>query len=140
MSYRIAVLPREHFNLYWKHVRDYLEPAVERSHGRWDMEHVAAACATGHYHVMVAFDESNTIKGVMTMSPVNYPGRCVMALHFLGGEDFDGWYPTMLEELTKYAVSCGCDGLEGCARSGFWQWFKDDGWVKDSVFYAKELG
>jgi len=135
----IAVVPKEHFNQYWKHVRDYLEPAVERSDGRWDMEHVAAACAAGHYHVMIASD-GRDIKGVLTMSPVDYPGRRMMALHFLGGEDFDAWYPNMLKELTKYALACGCDGLEGAARDGFWKWFKADGWSKESAYYIKDLG
>ena len=70
---------------------------------------------------------------------VYYPCKTCLALHFLGGVDFDNWYDDLLKEITIFAKESGCDALEGVARKGFWKWFKNDGFVREATFYEKEL-
>jgi len=63
----------------------------------------------------------------------------MLAFQFLGGEDFDGWYPDMLKILEAFALDGGCDGVEGTARFGFWKWLEKDGFDKSYAVYEKVL-
>jgi len=134
----ISLVPQDHVFSIWMQVRDYLEPAVATSNGRWTMEHLCASVTGGRTQLWIAFDEEK-IQGCMTTEVVQYPARKVLAMHFLGGEDFDNWYPEMLQNLTRYSLDMGCDGIEGVARFGFWKWLKADGFDKTSAFYEKGL-
>jgi hypothetical protein len=135
----IALVPPDRVMSIWNDIRDYLEPAVKRSNGRWTMEHLAAALAVGRSQVWVAFETDGKIIGTMTTEIANYPGKRVLAMHFLGGEDFDLWYGDMLQQISCYAKDADCDGLEGVARFGFWKWLEADGFEKSSAFYEKGM-
>ena len=58
---------------------------------------------------------------------------------FLGGEDFDSWYSLLLEQITRYGLDMGCDGIEGVARFGFWKYLQADGFEKSAAFYEKGM-
>ena len=75
----------------------------------------------------------------MTTQIVNYPNSQMLAFQFLGGEDFDGWYPDMLKILEAFALDGGCNGVEGTARFGFWKWLEKDGFDKSYAVYEKVL-
>ena len=125
---KIRLVPLEHASTAWNQARHCLEPAVDRAGGRWTMEHLCAAVVMGNTQLWVAFDDDK-VWGAKTM----------LSMHFLGGEDFDAWYSDMLESLTQHAREAGCDGIEGIARFGFWEWLKDDGFRRTSAFYEKNL-
>jgi len=122
----------------WNEARKYLEPAVETSGGRWTMEHLCASLATGGTQLWVA-DDGSKIVGVLTTEVVQYPAKKALAMHFLGGENFDDWYPDMLNHITIYGQEFGCETIEGVARFGFWKWLQSDGFKKTSAFYEKTL-
>lgn len=134
----ISLVPPEQVFPIWKDVRGWLEPAVETSGGRWTMEHLCASLAMGQTSLWIAFDDEK-IHGVLTTEVVQYPAKRMLAMHFLGGEDFDAWYGEMLRSITRYAAEGGCDGIEGVARFGFWKWLQEDGFEKSSAFYEKEI-
>lgn len=134
----ISLVPPEQVFPIWKDVRGWLEPAVETSGGRWTMEHLCASLAMGKTSLWIAFDDEK-IHGVLTTEVVQYPAKRMLAMHFLGGEDFDAWYGEMLRNITRYAAEGGCDGIEGVARFGFWKWLQEDGFEKSSAFYEKEI-
>ncbi|MHC4370303.1 MAG: hypothetical protein ACYSW8_22045 [Planctomycetota bacterium] len=134
----ISLVPVEHVSSVWNDVRDYLEPAVEITNGRWTMEHLCAAISMGRTQLWIAFDDEE-VKGAMTTELTSYPAKTVLAMHFLGGKDFDDWYSDMLRQITRYALDCGCQGIEGVARFGFWKWLQEDGFKKSSAFYEKEV-
>ena len=50
---------------------------------------------------------------------VQYPAKLVLAMHFLGGEEFDLWYSDLLRQISRYGKDMGCDGIESVARFGF---------------------
>ena len=122
----------------WGEVRDYLEPAVATSRGRWTMEHLCAALAMGRSQLWIAFDEEK-IHGVLTTEVMQYPAKKVLAMHFLGGENFDLWYEELLSQISRYAKDMDCDGLEGVARFGFWKWLQRNGFEKSSAVYEKGM-
>lgn len=135
---RIRLVPLEHASTAWNQARHCLEPAVDRAGGRWTMEHLCAAVIMGNTQLWVAFDDDK-VWGAVTTEIVRYPAKTMLSMHFLGGEGFDAWYSDMLDSLTQHAREAGCDGIEGIARFGFWEWLKDDGFRRTSAFYEKEI-
>jgi len=132
----ISLVPAEYVLQEWSRVRGYLEPAIARSKGRWTMEHLCGACCSGRAHLWVAFD-GDEVYGALTTELTYYPARKVLAMHFIGGKEFDLWYPEMLETISRFAKDNDCDGLEGVARFGFWKYLKHNGFEKNSAFYEK---
>lgn len=119
-------------------MKHLLLPAIERSGGRWTSEYVLAALALGEQTLWVAISD-NEIVGAATVQITLYPEKKMVAIHFLGGNDFGEWYAEMLESLTKYGQANGCHAIECNARHGFWKFFKEDGFEKASTFYEKVI-
>lgn len=134
----ISLVPSDHVMRIWSEVRDYLEPAVAVSKGRWTMEHLCGALTMGSAQLWIAFDDQK-ICGALTTEITQYPAKRVLSMHFLGGEDFDSWYEEMLCQITRYAKDMDCDGIEGVARFGFWKWLQRNGFEKSSAFYEKGM-
>lgn len=132
----VSLVPPEYVLSEWHRVRDYLEPAIDICKGRWTMEHLCGACCSGRAQLWIAFDDDK-VYGALTTEITNYPAKKVLAMHFLGGEEFDLWYVEMLEVITRFAKDNDCDGLEGVARFGFWKYLKQNGFEKSSAFYEK---
>ncbi len=122
----------------WKDVRPLLEPAIEKSDGRWRNEYVFAALITGQQKLWTITDDSGII-AAFTTALSQYPEKRMLAIHFLGGDGFDQWYPDMLKAVTEHGKKHNCAGIECNARAGFWRWFKPDGWEKASVFYEIKI-
>ncbi len=137
-AYRINLIPAQFCVDVWPDIRGYLQPAVERSGGRWTMEHILSGLLLGQQGLWV-IKNNNTVAGVLTTEIVNYPAKKMLAIHFLGGEQIDAWYWVMSDALVQHAQRCGCAGIETSARAGFWKWFKQDGFVKSSVFYERSV-
>ncbi len=135
---KISLVPLEHAASAWNDVRDYLEPAVETANGRWTMEHLCAAVVMGNTQLWIACDDEK-VWGCLTTEVTQYPAKKVLSMHFLGGEEFDQWYNLLLEQITRYSLDMGCDGIEGVARFGFWKYLQADGFEKTSAFYEKEI-
>lgn len=140
----ISMVPVEHIFTVWNQVRPLLAPALDRSNGRWTTDHLCAALCMGRSQLWIAYREHDDtgdaeIVGAMTSEVANYPGRKILAYHFIGGKDFDNWYPQLLRATTAFARDMGCDGVEGVARFGFDKWLKHDGFTKSSAFYEKDL-
>ena len=54
---KISFVSLEHTASAWNDVRDYLEPAVKLTKGRWTTEHLCAAVVSGNTQLWVAFDD-----------------------------------------------------------------------------------
>ena len=135
---KITLVPPEDVFQVWPDIRGYLEPAVETSHGRWTLEHLLAVLYNGRSQLWIAFDDEG-IWGALTTEITNYPAKRCLSMHFLGGVEFEAWYPAMLDYVTEHGKAVGCDSIEGTARFGFWKFLKRDGFSKTSAFYEKEV-
>ena len=124
----------------WPRVKGHLNPAIERSGGRWTSEYVLASLVTGEHKLWaVVHADSAVCIGAATTQIIQYPEKRFVAIHFLGGDGFEVWYSELLQVLCNYAADCDCDGIECNARFGFWKFFKKDGFKKVSTFYEKVL-
>ena len=123
----------------WDSVKDMLAPAVDRSHGRWTMEHLYHAVLTGSQNLWVIFDDDMSVIGVAMTQRVVYPNSVVLAYQFLGGTDFGNWVSDLLEVTGRFAKDIGCSTVEGVGRFGFWPYMKKEGWSKTYCIFEKSL-
>ena len=136
---QISILKPQECVAVWKYVREYLKPAVDLSNGRWNLEYVLAGLVSGRQNLWVAADKGGSIMAACTTEVVEYPLRRMLTMHFIGGDDFELWYSDMLAGMSRFAKDAGCDGIECVARQGFWHWFKDDGFERNSSFYERSV-
>ena len=119
----------------WGEIYSLLKPAVDRSHGRWTMEHLFAALYSGQQQLWVGYSQEHEINSVLTTQIVRYPNSKMLALQFLGGTGFDDWSDGRLSVLMNFAKDCECAGIEAVARFGFWPMLKKRGFKRSYVTY-----
>tara|TARA_R110000803_G_scaffold3216_1_gene10923 strand:- start:30400 stop:30858 length:459 start_codon:yes stop_codon:yes gene_type:complete len=138
---KVAMIPPEGIAAYWHNVRGMLSPAIDRSHGRWSLEHLYYILMTGQQQLWVAYNpEGGDILGTMTTQIVTYPHNKMLAFQFLGGAEFDDWFHELSDMTEKFARDNHCAGVEGTARFGFWPRLKSAGYDKSYAVYEKILG
>lgn len=125
----------------WGEVREFLIPAVERSHGRWDMNFLLAELVAGNQQLWVAFDKESDcdIGGVMTTRVNEYPLMRFLCMTYVGGKKMNDWIYPMLDAVKEYAKSINCQGREGMARHGFWRWLEGEGFSRSATFYEERF-
>jgi hypothetical protein len=134
-KYFFTMVPADRVMQHWRVVAPILEPAVDRSHGRWTMDHLLAAICLGHHALWVTYTESGEIKGAMTTQVIDYPATRIVAIQFLGGTDFEKWVDGICDLAEKYAADVGASGLETAGRFGFWKYFKKRGYARSWIMY-----
>jgi hypothetical protein len=138
-EYTVSRVSPDYLYMIWKDVRKLLKPAIKASGGRWRNEYVFAALVTQKQALWVVTVNDSLPIAAFTTEIINYPEKRAVAVHFLGGEWFDEWYPKWLEAVTEYGKQCNCEIIESNARFGFWKWLKQDGFTQKSVFYEKTI-
>ena len=139
VTHTVTLVPPEHLYSLWFEVQGHLAPAVARSNGRWSMEFLYASIVSGHQHLWLAFDQDKHINGVGTTEFIDYPCKRMLAVQFLGGENFNDWCWEMLDRFNSWATDNGCQGIEVTGRSGFWKWLEQDGFNRVYTVYEKRL-
>jgi hypothetical protein len=139
MSYKVTAVSREHVRNIWKHAKPWLQPAVEMSGGRWTIDYILAALVLGEQTLWVVLDDDGKIVGAATTELVSYPEITSIAVHFLGGENFEDFWHDLFIAMRDLGISRGCKMIECNARFGFWKWFKKEGMHKTSAFYELRI-
>ena len=138
-KYQTTLVPAEQIEAVWPNITHRLEEAVRRSRGRWTMEALYEALRSEMYHLWLAFDDDNAIDGVGVTQVVTYPSRRMLAIQFLGGENFMDWVWPMLGTFNSFARDTECQGIEATGRDGFWKWLQKDGFEKAYTVFEKRL-
>lgn len=138
-GYVTTLVPPEQLENVWPFITDRLEKAIERSRGRWSMEALFQALQSEVYHLWLAFDGDNNVDGVGVTQVVTYPNRRMLAIQFLGGENFMDWVWSMLGTFNSFARDIECQGIEATGRDGFWKWLSKDGFEKAYTVFEKRL-
>ena len=87
----VSLIPAAHIEEAWPSLASMLEPAVERSHGRWTMEHIMDWALRNEKQIWIVFDDDKTIHCVAVTQNVIYPTSRMLSIEFLGGAGLDKW-------------------------------------------------
>ncbi len=138
-EYEVSLVLPPHIDAVWAKVRVILEPAIERSYGRWNAHALRMACLSGQQQLWVVFDDQSEIVGAVTTEFIDYPARRILAVQFLGGKDLEKWISIISERVEPWAAQHGADGVEAVAREGFWKALSKQGWKKSFQVFEKGL-
>lgn len=139
MQTYVSLIPSAHIEYAWAALAPMLEPAVERSHGRWTMDHIMEWAIRNEKQIWIVFDEDRTIHCVAVTQNVIYPTSKMLSIEFLGGAGLNQWAFKLLDVLNNWAKDSGCNGIEATARIGFWKWLEKDGFDKAYTVFEKRF-
>lgn len=124
----VSFIPKDVFSVVARDVENFLNPAIELSHGRDDMSSVWKSLMTEHSQLWMAFDDNNDPKGALVTRIENYPLKKMMNYLYIGGDDLKEWHKDMLAIVEKFARKHGCEGMELVGRRGWDRFLKECGW------------
>ena len=132
---KVSIVPPERVHECWDEVAPLLQPAVDRSGGRFLMEDVYHLVATGENHLWVVF-EDGVIVACCTTAFTEYPRKRMLTGQFLGGSQMTEWVPKLDAVLQQWGTDHGCSGIELTGRKGWLRVLDKIGW--DITFYIME--
>jgi len=133
-----SILP-EYIDTFWPMAAELLEPAVEMSGGRYDIESVEYLVKNGFNQLWVMYDDDDKIRIAFTTAIENYPRRRMLAITFLGGDDFVNNIGIVDDTLSEWAIAHGCDGAEIMGRKGWERALSPFGFKASYVTVEKEF-
>lgn len=140
-THEVTLVPPGSIEMIWGNVWPLLEPAMQRSHGRWNEQSLFESLAVGRMQLWLAFDASTKqIDAAAVTQVMSYPSRRMLAVHWLGGDRFNEWVWEMLDLFERFGSDAGCTGIEATARQGFWKWLSQTDYEKAYVVYEKTIG
>jgi hypothetical protein len=139
VTHTITLVPPNYIETLWEDVKHHLAKAVIRSRGRWSLESLKEALIHDYQSLWLAFDEDHKIDGIGTTEIIEYPGKKMLAVQFLGGDNFNDWVWDINQRFQDWAKENGCSGIEATARMGFWKWLEQDGYERAYVIYEKRF-
>lgn len=125
----VSFIPKDVFSVVARDVENFLNPAIELTHGRDDMSSVWKSLMTEQSQLWMAFDdENNDPKGALVTRVENYPLKRMMNYLYIGGDDLKEWHKDMLAIVEKFAREEGCQGMELVGRRGWDRFLRECGW------------
>ena len=123
---QVTMVPREHIDVCWEDIQEYLEGAAQYTHGRYTVDDIYDSIKDYDHTLWIAFDDGG-IKGAVVTNFICYPKKKYLCMTFCGGVELENWKDPMLKLLQHWAYDNGCDGVEATARMGWTKIFKNDG-------------
>jgi hypothetical protein len=112
-----------------------LEPAIDRSDGRWTLYDVLALILQGQMHLWIAHDNEKVIAAMVTRF-VDYPRLRSLGLMFIGGSMRKMWLGHE-DEVIEWARANNCTQMEGYARKGWLRILPH--WKPDWTFISRTI-
>lgn len=139
LDYSIGLVPPEDIDSVWEPIKHLLDPAVERSNGRWEMEALYNSLKDFNQHLWLIFDEFGRIHAAAVTQMVTYPAKSMMVIEFIGGKGVKYWVDDFVTLVEKWAKDNGCKGVEATARFGFWKWLESHKYEKAYTVFEKRF-
>lgn len=139
LNYSIALVPPSDIKDIWDSVNHFLEPAVDRSNGRWEMNALYESLENFNQHLWLIFDEFKRIHAAAVTQMVTYPGKSMMVIEFIGGKGLKYWVDDFVGLIEQWAKDNGCSGVEATARFGFWKWLESHNYDKAYTVFEKRF-
>lgn len=86
MSLVVQIVPLEYVHSVFEHVMEYIDNALQYSHGDYTLDEARVYIANGDWQLMIAVDEDNTVHGCAVISYFNRPRARVAYVVAAGGK------------------------------------------------------
>lgn len=118
MTITVRTVDLQYVNQTWPLVEKYIQESCDKGEDKasscYSAEHVRVYLSTGQWILIVATDDSNTIKGAMTMSFLNYPMHRVAFVTTTGGKGILN--KDTFNQLRTIAKHYGATKIQAMAR------------------------
>ena len=104
----------------WFGARPLIQKALDHAEGALTTTDALRLVLNGRMHLWVGFDNNEIFVALLT-EIIDYPRHKICRIITTAtqtGHDFDEWYPTMFDNVEKFALSEGCIALEAWCRKG----------------------
>jgi hypothetical protein len=114
VAYSVQEVPIEFVNRAWSDVEKFITTSVEYADGEFTLDEVKARLVQGSWSLVVAVDESNTVRGVATVAYYNRTDHRVAFVTNFGGKFVSN--PEVFSQFASILVSKGATCMEGAVR------------------------
>lgn len=122
---------------WWPHVTEYLQKAIDRADGRWNLESIRQKLLSRDMQLWVIV--SNKILAAGISQIVEYPLRKVCVVSFLGGEELSLWHDKSIATIERAALDWGCDDVDVQGRKGWERAMKRHGYEQTYCVIRKHI-
>lgn len=121
---RIAKIPTSVTNDARPYVEKFIEDALQKGGGRFNVDDVFEELASGESDLWMAVENEEPMAAVVTTVTEYRNGTCC-SMDVCGGTHRKKWMDELKEEIEKDAKKRGCDWMEAPARPGWARVLKD---------------
>lgn len=140
MTLYTSLIPTNQVNSVWPHIRRYAQQVEAVSDGRTSLDTMYDDLVNNRKLLWVVFDshdEETVFLAFAITSIRHYPGKRVLSVDYLGGEEMDKWIVSMSDTLSNFAANQDCTGLEAVGRFGWQRALTKLGWSPKFVICEK---
>lgn len=136
---KCSLVPPSLLNTCLDQVGPILLRAVQRTGGRWKIQHAIDKIESGEQQLWVSF-EGQKIYGVVTTRIASYPAGPRLDIVYCAGDNLREWMADMLALLERWGRDNQCVGVELVGREGWVKMLAPFGYEKRYIVMEKSLG
>lgn len=133
----MTLVPTDEVGRVWPLVKSLLQPAVDRTGGRWSLDDVRRYLMDGRSLLWVIFDDD--IRAAFVTRVIEYPSMRCLSVDFIGGRSRHLWMGLMREKMLKFAKETGAQKLECWGRPGWSGDSRRYGYNEASRLFERDL-
>jgi hypothetical protein len=136
-----SMVPNNFVGPIWSQVEPLLSKLIDRSHERFESIDVLHDLLINKQQLWIVWDteEDYKIVAMLTTEVFRYPRKNYLVAQNCAGTRMKEWFDDIYENITKYAKSINCDGVEVIGRRGWISNFKKKDWKEEFVIMSKEF-
>ena len=138
MTLKVQPVPVQFINQTWDQVEPFIKSAEEKfGNAEYTTEQIKVYLVTGQWTLLVAVDESNEIKGAVTVSFINYPNDRVAFITSIGGKLVSN--PDTFEQMCTVFKANGATKIQGVAKEAIARLWKRFGFEEKAILVEVKL-
>lgn len=137
MSLSVQIVPVEFVQTVFPYVEEYIDNALQFSHGEYTVDEARVHIAMGDWQLIVAVDEDNVVHGCTVVHYYNRPRTRVAHIVAIGGKLISN--KDTFRQLTDILRAHGALCIEGAARESIARLWKRYGFTEKCRIVAYEL-
>ena len=124
--------------IIWPLVQGYVESAMERGIGEYDIVDVFNSLMEGTMRLWIVYTDEGEVKGATICELHQYPRMRVAVVLYSAGVDFESW-GHYVECLEDWALHNGAEVLIAYTRPGLAKKLKDHGFTTTQHVVSKQI-